>query len=115
MDQQVIRHLRVLIVLFTILCVLITVFGVLLISKVERMTAVSESLNQKANDIVTATAPLGHEAVNQGVQVLQNVDTKELGKSATNGVKELGATLKDSATDWIKKHPAKPDSSATQP
>jgi hypothetical protein len=103
MDKQIIKHIRILIALFAVLCALVVVFGTILAAKVERMTAVSESLNQKAADIMTATAPLGHEAVNKGVQVLQNVDTHELGQSATSGVKEIGKTLKESATDWIKK------------
>lgn len=101
-DRQIATLLRVLIGLLVVAIIACVVFGFLITTKIERMTRVSEDLDQKLGRIMAAGAPLGHAAVDKGVKVLENMDEQDLGKSATSGAKELGATAKAAAEGWLR-------------
>lgn len=114
MDKQIVFYLRVIVGWLICFCVLILIFGIVLIAKVERMTKVAESLNNKIESTMTAAAPLGHVAVDKGVAIMQNIDANDLGKSATEGVKGIGLSLKAKADAWLD-NPHLPTSRPSQP
>jgi ABC-type protease/lipase transport system fused ATPase/permease subunit len=108
-SRQIATLLRVLVGLVVIAIITFIVLGFLITAKVERMTKVTEDLDQKMGAIMAAGAPLGHAAVDKGVKVLENMDTTDLGKSATSGAKDLGTAAKAAAEKWLQQH------AATQP
>ena len=77
------------------------IFGVLVLQRLERMTQVAERTEEKLDRIIEATAPLGKEAVARGVDALREVDTEQLGKSATEGIKEIGAAGKKRLLEYL--------------
>ena len=108
-NRQIAILLRVLIALVAIAIIACVVLGLMISAKVERMTKVSEDLDQKVGAIMQAGAPLGHAAVDKGVEVFEHMDATDLGKSATSGAKDIGTAAKAAAERWLQKH------AATQP
>src|SRR5215471_17874661 len=78
------------------------VFAVLVLQKLDRVVTVAENLNEKVDRAVAAAAPLGKAAVEKGVATLDSVDTEDLGKSGTEGVKEIGRAAKEKALEFIR-------------
>lgn len=59
MNDRIILYLRVICASCMLFVIGGIVFSVLMLERVERITQVSENLNQKVNDIALATATLG--------------------------------------------------------
>jgi hypothetical protein len=102
-DRELLIHFRILSACAVLFVAGAIVFGIQMNRKMDRMTAVAESLNTKVNDAVTAAAPLGHAAVDKGVQTMNNIDEKDLAKSATEGTKELGRAATRRVSEWLDK------------
>lgn len=79
------------------------VFGMIVLQKLERVVVVAENLNSTVNRAAQAAAPLGRAAIERGIDAVEKVDTDALGKSATEGVKEIGRAAKDKVIEHIKK------------
>ncbi|MDB5173986.1 MAG: hypothetical protein JWN51_2759 [Phycisphaerales bacterium] len=73
------------------------------LKKLERIAQVTERMDARLEHAMDAAAPVGHAAVEKGVQALNEVDAKELGKSATNGAKQIGAAAKERALELMKR------------
>jgi hypothetical protein len=101
-----IAHVRVLIVLALVIVGGAGAFAVLVLQKLNRVVDVVENVNSQVNRVVAAAAPLGHAAVEKGVKTLDAVDTDDLGKSATEGVKEIGRSAKEKAIELIRQRRA---------
>jgi hypothetical protein len=92
-----------LVILALVLVAGVGVFGMQVLQKLDRVVAVVENVNDKVERVAEATAPLGKAAVEKGIKTLDAVDTDDLGKAATEGVKEIGRSVKQRAMDAIKK------------
>ena len=80
-------------------------FAYLVLQKLDRVVAVVENVNAKVDHAVEAAAPLGRAAVDKGKKAIDAMDTEDMSKSATEGVKEIGRAAKDRAIKWINKVP----------
>jgi len=78
------------------------VFAVLVLQRLNRVVVVVENVNAQVDRAVAAAAPLGKAAVERGVKTLDAVDTDDLGKSAAEGVKEIGRSAKERAIELIR-------------
>ena len=105
--KQIILYLRVLCGCTVLFVIANVFFAITLLRKIERVTAVAENLNQKVNELAAATAPLGHAAVDKAVKVTETIDANELGKRATEGIKDLGGAAKEKAKQWLNKDNSK--------
>lgn len=94
--------LRVLVALATAFVVGAAVFAVLVLRKLDRVVAVVENVNAKVDRFTEAAAPLGKAAVERGVKTLEAVDSDDLGRSATEGAKEIGRAAKQKAIEFIR-------------
>lgn len=72
-------------------------------NKAERGVKAAETVTEIATDAKKAVAPLGQGAVDKGVEALKNVDGAELGKSATEGIKEVGHEAKEASKELLRK------------
>jgi hypothetical protein len=81
-------------------------FAGLVVQRLNRVVVVVENVNSQVDRAVAAAAPLGKAAVERGVKTLDAVDTDDLGKSATEGVKEIGRSAKERAIEFIKQRRA---------
>ncbi len=99
-------HVRVLIVLALVVVAGAGVFAILVLQKLNRVVVVVEHVNAQIDRAVAAAAPLGTAAVEKGVKTLDAVDTDDLGKSATEGVKEIGRSAKEKAIELIRQRRA---------
>ena len=77
------------------------VFGLLVLKKLERIVQVSEKMDARVEHIMEAAAPVGKAAVEKGVQVLESVDSQELGQRTTDGIKEIGGAAKKRVLDYV--------------
>jgi hypothetical protein len=77
-------------------------FALLVVQRLNRVVAVVENVNAQVDRVAAAAAPLGKAAVEKGVKTLEAVDSDDLGKSATEGVKEIGRSAKERAIEIIK-------------
>ena len=102
-DNRIIIYLRILNGIAIAFLISFIIIGILALQKVERMTAVAESVNGKLDTIMTAGAPLGHAAVEKGVETLKGVDAGDLSKGATQGIKDVGAAAKAKAMELLGK------------
>ncbi|MDB5293453.1 MAG: hypothetical protein JWL69_4694 [Phycisphaerales bacterium] len=93
---------RVLVVAAVALVILMGVSCYAALQKLERIAQVTERMDARLGQAMEAAAPVGHAAVEKGVQALNEVDAKDLGKSATNGVKQIGAAAKERALELMK-------------
>jgi len=84
-------------------------FAVLVLQRLNRVVAVVENVNAQVDRAAAAAAPLGKAAVEKGVKTLDAVDTDDLGKSATEGVKEIGRSAKERAIEYIRQRRAAQD------
>jgi hypothetical protein len=84
-------------------------FAVLVLQRLNRVVAVAENVNAQVDRVAAAAAPLGKAAVEKGVKTLEAVDTDDLGKSATEGVKEIGRSAKERAIEYIRQRRAAQD------
>lgn len=100
---------NVLIGLMLLLVVGAGLFGYQVLGKLERVVGAAERTEEKLDRIIEATAPLGKAAVEKGTLVLENIDDKDLGESATKGIKEIGVTAKEKLSDLINKIEAQGD------
>ncbi|TWT29832.1 hypothetical protein [Blastopirellula retiformator] len=78
-------------------------FGYQVLGKLERVVGAAERTEGKLDRIIEATAPLGKAAVEKGTLVLENIDEKDLGESATRGIKEIGMSAKDKLSEVIQR------------
>jgi DNA-binding transcriptional regulator YdaS (Cro superfamily) len=101
MDKNIILYLRFICAAIALFLIGGIIFAVSILHKIERMTVVSENVNQKVNDIAAATAPLGHAAIAKSVKVVENIDPEYLAKSASNGLKDVGKAATDKAKAWL--------------
>jgi hypothetical protein len=81
-------------------------FALLVLQRLNRVVAVVENVNSQVDRAVAAAAPLGKAAVERGVKTLDAVDADDLGKSATEGVKEIGRSAKERAIEFIRQRRA---------
>lgn len=79
------------------------VFGVLVLARLERITQVAERTEAKLDRIIKATAPVGRAAVKKGAEALGQMDADDLGKSAAEGLKEIGAAAKQRLVEHLEK------------
>jgi hypothetical protein len=93
---------RVLVAAAVTLVVLMAITCFAALKKLERIAQVTERMDARLGHAMDAAAPVGHAAVEKGVQALNQVDANELGKSATSGVKQIGAAAKERALDLLK-------------
>jgi len=100
---------KIIVVAVLVIAATCVVVGLLLLQRVERITRVAERTEAKIDIIFEAAAPLGREAIDTGVEALQQVDTEDLGRSATEGLKEIGAAAARRLTECID---AEPDSTS---
>src|SRR5262245_38941353 len=77
-------------------------FAVLVLQRLNRVVAIVENVNAQVDRAAAAAAPLGKAAVEKGVKTLEAVDTDDLGKSATEGVKEIGRSAKERLVEAIR-------------
>jgi hypothetical protein len=84
-------------------------FAVLILQRLNRVVAVAENVNAQVDRVAAAAAPLGKAAVEKGVKTLEAVDSDDLGKSATEGVKEIGRSAKERAIEYIRQRRAGED------
>src|SRR5262245_7671272 len=84
-------------------------FAGLVVQRLNRVVVVVENVNSQVDRAVAAAAPLGKAAVERGVKTLDAVDTEDLGKSATEGVKEIGRSAKEKAIEYIRQRRAARD------
>jgi hypothetical protein len=104
--SSAINYLRLLVVLAFVAVGCAGLFAVLVLQQLNRVALVVENVNSQVDRAVAATAPLGKAAVERGVKTLDAVDTDDLGKSATEGVKEIGRSAKERAIEFIKQRRA---------
>lgn len=102
----IIMHLRLLLGLSLVFLVGAAVFACLALRKLDRVVIVVENVNDKVNRAADAAAPLGQAAVDRGVQALDAVDTEDLGRAATEGVKAIGRSAKERAIEIIRQKQA---------
>jgi hypothetical protein len=81
-------------------------FAGLVVQRLNRVVVVVENVNSQVDRAVAAAAPIGKAAVERGVKTLEAVDTDDLGKSATEGVKEIGRSAKERAIELIRQRRA---------
>jgi hypothetical protein len=101
-----ISSLRLLVILTFVVVAGAAVFAVLVLYKLNRVVVVVENVSSQVDRVVAAAAPLGKAAVEKGVKTLDAVDTDDLGKSATEGVKEIGRSAKEKAIELIRQRRA---------
>jgi uncharacterized membrane protein len=101
-----IRSLRLLVILAFVVVAGAAAFAFLVLHKLNRVVVVVENANAQVNRVVAAAAPLGKATVEKGVKALDAVDTDDLGKSATEGVKEIGRSAKEKAIELIRQRRA---------
>lgn len=106
-QSTMVAYLRWLVILALVFVVGSTAFALVVLSKLDRVVGVVENVNAKVDRFAEAAAPLGKAAVDRGVDALEHLDTEDLGKSATEGVKEIGRAAKDKAIEAIRKRTAK--------
>jgi hypothetical protein len=94
--------LRLLLALAFVLVAGTGLFAGLVLQKLNRVVVVAEHINAQVDRAVAATAPLGQAAIEKGVKTLEAVDTGDLGKSATEGVKEIGRSAKERMIEIIR-------------
>ena len=88
-------------------------FTLLALQKLERITRSAERIEAKLDRLMEAGAPLGRAAVEKGSEALKKIDAEDPGKSATEGVKEVGAAAKKRLLEYIeKKEKEAPDKQA---
>jgi hypothetical protein len=103
---------RVIVVSVVVLVAGAAVFGLLVLQKLERITQVAERTEAKLDLIIEAAAPVGRAAVEKGAEALSRIDAEELGRSATDSVKEIGAAAKQRLLEHLEKNredPPPPD------
>lgn len=106
-DQRAaITYLRWLVALAVIFVIGAAVFAVIALQKLDRVVVVVENVNAKVDRVAEAAAPLGKAAVEKGVDALDAMDTDDLGRSATDGVKEIGRAAKQRAIDALNQRRA---------
>ena len=106
LNEQV-KLLRMICGLLVAIVVVLGIFSVLALTKIERITKVTENLNAKVDGAYEAAAPVGIAAVKKGADAINKMDAKELGDKATGGVKEIGGAAKERAIQWLKGENAK--------
>lgn len=106
-QRSAVIYLRWLVVLALVFVIGAGVFAMKALNKLDRVVTVVENVNAKVDRVAAAAAPLGKAAVEKGVAVLGAVDTADLGKSATDGVKEIGRAAKNKAIEAIKQRQAR--------
>ena len=89
------------------------VFGYSLLDKMERLVAIAERTEQKADRILTASAPVGEAAVRVSAKMIDTMDRENLGKSAARGIKEIGEATKKRLVELLEKR--SPDTSKKTP
>jgi hypothetical protein len=102
-QRSAVVYLRWLVFLALIFVVGGAVFAVMALNKLDRVVVVVENVNAKVDRAAEAAAPLGKAAVERGVEALEAVDTNDLGRSATEGLKDIGRTAKQRAIEALKK------------
>lgn len=111
-DQRaIVMCLRGLLVVGLVFLVGASTFAFLALQKLDRVVAVVDNVNAKIERAFAAAAPLGTTAVEKGVQALEKVDTDDLGRSATDGVKEIGRAAKQRAIEALKQRRAADETS----
>ena len=95
------KNQQILVISAVVAVISVIVIGTIVVQKLERVVQVAERTEDKLNRIMEAASPVGKAAVEKGVNVLNNVDEKELADSAEQGVKEVGAVAKDKILEWI--------------
>ena len=101
MNKSYALHLAIIVGVMMFGIILMTIGGISALNKMERLVVVVESLNEKVDRAANALAPLGEEAVYQGAEALKGMDSRDLGKGATKGMKELGDAAKKKAINWM--------------
>lgn len=102
------KNQQILVASALIMVVVLIVFGILVLGKLERVVQVAERTEQKLDRIMEAAAPVGLAAVEKGVGVMESMNEEELAKSAEQGVKEVGALAKGKLLQWIDAQEASP-------
>lgn len=100
--KEQVKLLRVMCGLLVAIALILGVACVVALRKIERITKVTEDLNAKVDRAYKAAAPVGMAAVKKGADAINNMDAKELGDKATDGVKEIGGAAKEKALEWLK-------------
>ncbi len=85
------------------LVVIAIVFSLLVLQKLERITQVAERTDLRIEKIAKATAPVGAAAVGKGIDVIQKINTEEMSKAASEGIKEIGNAAKGRFLKHIEK------------
>ncbi len=86
-----------------VLVVATVAFGLMAISRLERITQVAERTEAKLDKILEAAAPVGRAAVEKGVDAVNNIDAEDLGRSTTKGIKDIGAAAKSRLIEELEK------------
>ena len=94
---------KIIVISVVVLAVGAVVFGVLVLDRLERITQVAERTEVKLDRIVEAAAPVGQAALTKGAEALGKMDAEDLGKSATDGLKELGSAAKQRLIEHLEK------------
>lgn len=105
---------RIVVVSIVMLIGAAVIFGMLALDRLERIANVAERTELKLDRIIEAGAPLGRVAVKKGTAALENVDADDLGKSTTNGLKEIGSAAKKRLIEHIEKKKSTEDNNAQQ-
>jgi hypothetical protein len=106
------NYLRLLAILALVTVGGASLFAVLVLQRLNRVVVVVENVNSQVDRAVAAAAPLGKAVVERGVKTLDAVDTDDLGKSATEGVKEIGRSAKERAIEFIIQRRAEQEKSS---
>jgi hypothetical protein len=101
-QQATVTYLRILVGLALVFLVGAALVAFIAMNKLDRVVVVVENVNAKVDRFAEAAAPIGKAAIEKGVKAIDAVDTEDLGKSATEGVKEIGRAAKQKAIDAIR-------------
>jgi hypothetical protein len=94
---------KIVVVAIVALLVVAVVFGVLVLQRLERITQVAERTEGKLDCIIEVAAPVGRAVVEKGTEALSTMDAEALGKSASDGLKELGTAAKVRMLEHLEK------------
>ena len=104
--------LRLLVLLAFVLVGGAGLFAMAVLQKLNRAVALAEHASAQVDRAVAAAAPIGKAAVEKGVQTLEAVDTDDLGKSATEGVREIGRSAKEKVIELIRQRRTRDEGNA---
>lgn len=68
----------------------------------ERAIGVLERTEKRVDEVLDVIKPLAKETVLKGVETISEIDAKDLGKGAQEGIKKVGGAARDRAVEYFK-------------